>query len=126
MRPPTRIFNEDTKINKNDDDGNKSEQTNRSSTLWSIVTSVIRFASFSSNGIKDKSSKHLNSSAESNTTSPFIIKRCASFAGNKQQQYFFLLIQKKYLWGTFSGFFFFYSLNILRRHFAKFNGFRKR
>lgn len=85
LRPPTRISYEEQR----DESAAvaESEQSNRSSTLWSIVSSVLRFASLAPFESKDKSSDDFNCPAESDPTSPFIIKRCASFAGNKHDHY---------------------------------------
>lgn len=64
------------------------ETTNKSSKLWSLVSSMLRFASLTPNDTsQERISASEQLSTESNldiseiSSSPFIIKRCASFAG---------------------------------------------
>lgn len=65
---------------------NSNEPTKKSNKLWSLVSSVLRFASLTPNDTslaKILPSEPIGSDIEApeTTLSPFIIKRCASFAG---------------------------------------------
>lgn len=77
-----------TKLFAPNTNSSANETTNKSSKLWTLVSSMLRFASLTPN---DTSQEKVAASEQSSTeplldiseitSSPFVIKRCASFAG---------------------------------------------
>lgn len=89
----------------NERSNGKVEPSHAPSKLWSFVSSVFGLSSSSSlsteSGLRTvlsnkNTSRDSTPDVSSNISSPFVIKRCASFAGKNQNQFLLFLFSKLY------------------------------